>query len=200
MHDKRKSDTQRHILLAFYTDEKRAEQSLRKALDRDFPLDRISILGKAHASGDDPLGVYYPSTGQRMKGWGKLGAFWGGLWGLLSGAAGMFLIPGFGPLIAAGPIVEALVGAIGGAGLAGGAMAGAAAVSKLGVAVHRMGVPEQDIQEVQARLSEGQYLLLLIVKQGQELAHWHEQLAETAPERLLDYPYMGLVEGLREAV
>jgi hypothetical protein len=200
MQDKQKIDAQRHILLAFYADEKHADQSLRKALDKDFPLDRISILGKVHASGDDPLGVYYPSTGERMKGWGKMGAFWGGLWGLLSGAAGMFLIPGFGPLIAAGPIVEALVGALGGAGLAGGAMAGAAAVSKLGVAVHRMGVPEKDIQEVQSRLGQGQYLLLLIVAQGQEREHWSEQLVKTGPERLLDYPYMGLAEGLREAV
>jgi hypothetical protein len=200
MQDKPQTDTHKHILLAFYGDEKRAEQSLRKAVEADFPLDRISILGKAHASGDDPLGVYYPSTGDRMKGWGKMGAFWGGLWGLLSGAAGMFLIPGFGPLIAAGPVVEALVGALGGAGLAGGAMAGAAVVSKLGVAVHRMGVPEQDLHEVQSMLEQGHYLLLLIVNRQQEREHWLDELAKTSPERLLDYPYVSLAEGLREAI
>jgi hypothetical protein len=200
MQDKPDKNTRRHILLAFYGDEKKADKALRKTLEEDFPMDRISILGKAHASGDDPLGVYYPSIGERMKGWGKQGAFWGGLWGLLSGAAGMFLIPGFGPLIAAGPIVEALVGALGGAGIAGGAMAGAAAVSRLGMAVHRMGVPEQDIQEVQFLLGEGHYLLLLIVDHDRELTHWRERLTKTAPERLLDYPYVGLVEGLHEAI
>jgi len=200
MQEKQQTDTHRQVLLAFYADEKRADETLRKAVDSDFPLDRVSILGKAQASGDDPLGVYYPNTGERMKGWGKMGAFWGGLWGLLSGAAGMFLIPGFGPLIAAGPIVEALVGALGGAGLAGGAMAGAAAVSKLGVAVHRMGVPEQDLHEVQALLEQGHYLLLLIVDQGQEREHWLAELAKTGPERLLDYPYVGLVEGIKESI
>jgi hypothetical protein len=138
------------------------------ALEQDFPTDRILIRGKAHASGDDTLEVYYPCTGERLKGLGKMG----GLWGLLSGAAG----------------------------LAGGAMSGAAAVSKLGVAVHRMGVPEQDLHEVQSLLDQGHYLLLLIVNREQEREHWLAELAKTSPERLLDYPYMSLIEGLREAI
>jgi hypothetical protein len=200
MNDKAAMDTSRRLLLGFYADEQKADFALRKALDEDFPLDRISILGKAGASGDDPLGVYYASTGGRMKGWGKMGAFWGGLWGLLSGAAGMFLIPGIGPLVAAGPIVEALVGAAGGASLGGGAMAGAAAVSKLGVAVHRMGVPEEDLQDLQSRLSEGQYLLLLILNQDIELAEWRDRLSRTQVLQMMDYPYVGFIEGMRESL
>lgn len=41
-----------------------------------------------------------------MKYWGKIGAFWGGLWGLLFGSA-MFAIPGLGPIpiLVAGPLV-----------------------------------------------------------------------------------------------
>ncbi len=63
------------------------------------------------SAGDDPLGIYYTGVGDRMKGWGALGAFCGALWGLLAGAAGMFVIPGLGgaevvdvfPLAAARP-------------------------------------------------------------------------------------------------
>jgi uncharacterized membrane protein len=35
-------------------------------------------------------------------------AFWGGFWGLLFGA-GLFLIPGLGPILVAGPLVAGLV-------------------------------------------------------------------------------------------
>ena len=42
-----------------------------------------------------------------MKFWGKLGAFWGGLWSLLFGSA-LFLIPGIGPVTA-----TAVIAAIG---------------------------------------------------------------------------------------
>ena len=35
-------------------------------------------------------------SGFDMKNWGKLGAFWGGLWALLFGSA-FFFIPGIGP-------------------------------------------------------------------------------------------------------
>ena len=54
-----------------------------------------------------------------MKGWGKTGAFWGGLWGMLFGSA-LFVIPGVGPLFAAGPLVAWIVGALEGAAVIGG--------------------------------------------------------------------------------
>lgn len=55
--------------------------------------------------------------------WGEQGAFWGSLWGLLSGGV-LFWVPGFGPLVATGRILAAVAGMIGGAALfgAGGAM------------------------------------------------------------------------------
>jgi hypothetical protein len=183
----------RRLLMAFYPDADRAGQALEALMRRDFPMDRASLLGQASSSGDDPLGVYYPSAGERMKGWGKMGAFWGGVWGLLTGAAGMFLVPGIGPLLAAGPVVEALVGAAGGAALTGGALAGAGALSQVGVAVHRMGVPQERIEETRGRLAQGEHLLLLIVGED-ELEPWREALGSTEPRPLWDFPYVGLRE------
>ena len=101
------------LLIALFDQESSAEKAVGTLVERDFPMDMLSVLGKGNASGDDPLGLYYPGVGERMKGWGAMGAFWGGLWGLLAGAAGMFFIPGLGPILAAGPIVEALAGALG---------------------------------------------------------------------------------------
>jgi hypothetical protein len=45
-----------------------------------------------------------------MKYWGKMGAFWSGLWGLLAGAA-FLIIPGVGPVVAAGPVTGWIIGA-----------------------------------------------------------------------------------------
>jgi hypothetical protein len=193
------AESGRRLLLACYHNENQAEAALRMALDREFPMDRISVLGSARSSGDDPLGIYYPGVGERMKGWGKMGAFWGGLWGLLTGAAGLFLVPGIGPLVAAGPVVEALAGAAGGAGVAGTAMAGAAALSQLGVAVHRMGVPEEAVDALQRFLSEGGYLLLLIVAEP-DLATWRARLGATDADGLQDYPYLGFSDAVHKAV
>jgi hypothetical protein len=199
MNDQTTHDTNRHVILAFYPDQERARKALDSLIDRDFPLDRISLLGKATGSGDDPLGVYYPTPAERMRAWGGMGAFWGGLWGLLTGAAGMFLIPGVGPVMAAGPIVEALVSGAAGAGIGAGVMAGGAAASQLTVAAHRMGVPEDRLEETQRLLDENHTLMLLIVG-SDETGRWRDALAPTDPDPFWDYPYLGLVEGLGEAV
>ena len=76
--------------------------------------------------------VGYYTTGDRMKHWGGLGAFWGGLWGLLFGA-GLFLIPGIGPVLVAGPILAALVGALESALVVGGLSALTAGLVSLGI-------------------------------------------------------------------
>ena len=64
-------------------------------------MQKLSIVGKDYQTEEEVVGYY--TTGDRMKAWGKTGAFWGGLWGLLFGSA-FFLIPGIGPLLAAGPL------------------------------------------------------------------------------------------------
>ena len=124
-------------------------------------MDQISLLSRAGGAGDDMLGVTYHDTGERMKAWGKQGAFWGAIWGLLAGASGMFVLPGLGPLLVAGPIVEALGAAIAGAAVAGGTMAGAAAVSHLASALHRMGIPEAELAQIEAAIHAGQYVVIL---------------------------------------
>ena len=46
--------------------------------------------------------------------WGEHGAFWGALWGMLTGGV-LLWVPGFGPLVASGHILAALAGMLEGA-------------------------------------------------------------------------------------
>ena len=54
-------------------------------------MQKLSILAKDFQSQENVVGFY--NAGDRMKTWGKFGAIWGGIWGMLFGT-GVFLIPG----------------------------------------------------------------------------------------------------------
>ena len=96
-----------------------------------YDLKKLAIVGKDYHS-EEHVGGYY-STGERMKYWGKLGAFWGSLWGLLFGAA-FFAIPGVGAVIVAGSLVGWIVGTLEKAAAVGG-------LSALGAGFVSIGIP-----------------------------------------------------------
>ena len=91
-----------NAVVAIYGTHAGAEQGV-KALQRaGIDMRTLSIVGKdAHT--DEAVVGYYNNC-ERMKYWGKSGAFWGGFWGLLFGSA-FFAIPGIGPVLVAGPLV-----------------------------------------------------------------------------------------------
>jgi hypothetical protein len=95
-------------------------------------MKKLSIIGKDYSTEEGVVGFY--NAGDRMKAWGKTGAFWGGLWGMLFGSA-LFVIPGVGPLFAAGPLVAWIVGALEGAAVGGG-------MSALGAGLYSVGIPK----------------------------------------------------------
>ena len=47
--------------------------------------DLTKCIGRDYHTDENVIGYY--NAGDRMKYWGKLGAFWGGFWGLLFGSA-----------------------------------------------------------------------------------------------------------------
>jgi len=155
------SDSHSALLAAIFDSEDKAIKAVEKLIDEDFPADRISLLRHSGGLGDDSLGIAFSSTGERMKVWGEHGAFWGALWGLLAGASGLFVAPGVGALMAAGPIVEALGGALTGAALTGGAMAGAAALTQLGQALRHFGIPEASLERLHQAIENGKIVVLL---------------------------------------
>jgi uncharacterized membrane protein len=183
-----KASSNEQALLAIFDDEEKAEAVVRELIENDFPMDMISLLGKAQKSGDDPLGIYHTNVRERAKGWGEMGAFWGGVWGLLTGAAGMFLVPGLGAILVAGPVVHAIAGAVVGAGVGGGVLAGAAAVSQLTVAMHRLGVPEDKLEDLHEAVKRGEYVVLLRVSLT-DANRWDRTLANAGARDTMLFPY-----------
>ena len=100
--------TQENAVVAIYHTHTDAEAAVRELQKAGYDMRKLSIVGKDYHTDEHVTGYY--STGDRMKYWGKLGAFWGGIWGLLFGTA-FFAIPGLGPIVAAGPVVAWIVGA-----------------------------------------------------------------------------------------
>ena len=139
-----------NAVVAIYNTHTEAEEAV-KALQRSgFDMTQLSIVGKDYHTEDHVVGYY--STGDRMRAWGRMGAFWGGLWGLLFGAA-FFMIPGIGPVVIAGPLVSWIVGALEGAAVVGG-------VSALGAGLASMGIPRDSVLKYETALKADKFLLV----------------------------------------
>jgi hypothetical protein len=138
-------------VVAVYPTHTEADQAV-KELQRDgVDMNKLSIVGKGYHTDEHAVGYY--NSGDRMKYWGKAGAFWGGFWGLLFGSA-FFMIPGLGPILAAGPVVAWIVGALESAVVVGG-------VSALGAGLYSIGIPKDSIVKYEAALKTDQFLLIV---------------------------------------
>lgn len=137
-------------IISVFDSKEKAEEVIRKVQAAGVDMKTLSIIGKGYHTEQHPIGFY--TTADRMKSWGGTGAFWGSIWGLLFGAA-FFWMPGFGPLLVAGPFVNILLGAVEGAALVGG-------ISVLGAALASIGVPKNSIIRYETDLKADKYLLI----------------------------------------
>ncbi len=160
-----------------------AEKAVKELKDGGFDIKKLSIIGSDYHSEENVVGFY--NTGDRMMYWGKTGAFWGGLWGLLFGSA-FFLIPGLGPILAAGPVVTWIIAALEGAVVVGG-------VSALGAGLFSLGIPKDSILKYEASVKAGKFLLIahgtadevqharnILHTSGAEQINLHQPTAEPA--------------------
>src|SRR5579863_4051372 len=131
-----------NAVVAVFDSHDQAEAAVRDLQRGGFDMKKLSIVGKDYHSEEHVAGYY--NTGDRMKSWGKFGAFWGGLWGLLVGAA-FFFVPGIGPVLVAGPAVAWIVGALEGAVVVGG-------LSTIGAALYSIGIPKDSIVKYEVAL------------------------------------------------
>jgi hypothetical protein len=130
-----------------HTDADRAVQELQRG---GVDMHKLSIVGKGYHTDEQVVGYY--NTGDRMKYWGKVGAFWGGFWGLLFGSA-LFMIPGLGPILVAGPLVAWIV-----AGLEGAVEVGA--LGALGAGLVSIGIPKNSVVKYETALKTDQFLVI----------------------------------------
>ena len=72
-------------VVAIYATHAQAEEAVKELQRSGFDMKKMSIVGKDYHTDEQVVGYY--NTGDRMKYWGKQGAFWGGIWGMLFGAA-----------------------------------------------------------------------------------------------------------------
>lgn len=160
-------------VIAVYDSHSQAEGALKELQRAGYDMKRLSIVGKDYHTEEHAVGYY--NAGDRMKRWGKSGAFWGGFWGLLFGSA-FFAMPGIGPVLVAGPLVSGIVGAAEGAVLAGG-------LSALGAGLYSIGVPKDSIVEYEAAIKADKFLLLAHGNAG-ELAKARRIMEATQPAAL----------------
>lgn len=127
-----------------------AEASIKELQQAGFDMKKLSIVGRDFHTEEQVIGYY--NAGDRMKVWGKLGAFWGGFWGLLFGSA-MFVIPGLGPLVVFGPLVSWMVGALEGAVVVGG-------LGALAAALYSLGIPHDSCLQYETAVKSNQFLVV----------------------------------------
>jgi hypothetical protein len=141
----------KNSVVAIYEKHTGAEEAVKLLQEAGFDMKKLSIVGKGYHSEENVVGYY--TSGDRMKVWGSNGAFWGGIWGLLFGSA-FFVIPGIGPLIAAGPMVALVVGILEGAAVGGG-------LSAIGAGLYSIGIPKNSIVQYETSLKAGKFMLVL---------------------------------------
>ena len=137
-------------VIGVYNTMSEAEEAVRMLDKGNFPIKQVSIVAQDMQSEKEVHG--YVTTGDVAKSGAGTGAWVGGIFGLLFGAAFIW-VPGFGPLIAAGPFSAMLLSGVEGV------MAGEAGGGLLGVLVG-WGVSKQHILKYEEHLKGGKYLLM----------------------------------------
>ena len=140
----------RNSVVAIFSQHSAAENALQELKNTGFDIEHLSIIGRAHPTEQNIVGFHNP--GDRMEYWGKLGAFWGGIWGLLVGAA-VLIIPAIGPVVIAGSAVTLIVAALEGAIAVGG-------LSALGAGLFSLGIPKDSVIKYETSVKAGKFVLI----------------------------------------
>jgi hypothetical protein len=165
--------TLENTAVAVYDTHTQAEEAIQELQRGGFDMKKLSIVGKDYHTEEHAVGYY--NTGERMKHWGRFGAFWGGVWGLLIGAA-FFAIPGIGPVLVGGSLVTAIVGALEGAVVIGG-------VTAIGAGLLSLGIPKDSLIKYEVALKADKFL---VVAHGtaEEVARAKNIIATTRPSEV----------------
>src|SRR5271166_1481239 len=142
--------TEPNAVIAVFADHQAAEDAVKKLADAGIDMKHLSVVGKGYHSEEKVVGFY--NAGDRIKFWGKRGAFWGGLWGWLLG--GVFLtIPVVGHVMVLGYLAAAVIAAIQSAVVVGG-------LSALGAALYSIGIPRDSVVAYEAAVKADGFLVM----------------------------------------
>ena len=160
-------------VIAVFADHPEAEGAVKKLASAGFEMKNLSVVGKGFHSEEKVVGFY--NTGDRVKFWGKRGAFWGGLWGLFFG--GLFLtIPIVGHVIILGYIAATVISGVESAVMVGG-------LSALGAALYSIGMPKDSVIQYEAAVKADGFLVMAHGT-AEEMARAKAILSTLNPSRL----------------
>jgi len=160
-------------VVAVFDDHKDAEAAVRKLANAGIEMKHLSVVGKGYHTDEKVVRFY--NTGDRVKFWGKNGAFWGGLWGWLFG--GLFMtIPVVGHVVVLGYLAAMAVSAIEGAIVVGG-------LSALGAALYSSGIPKNSVLAYETAVKADKFLVLARGP-AEELARAKEILGTSGASRV----------------
>jgi hypothetical protein len=171
--DKKTMMTENNAVVAIYKSHPEAEAAIKELQQAGFDMKKLSIVGRDYHTDEHVVGYY--TTSDRMKYWGGVGAFWGWIWGCLFGSA-LFIIPGVGPLLLAGPVVGWLVGALGEAVVVGG-------LSALGAALFSQGIPKNSVLKYETAVKSGKFVIIAH-STAREATRARDIISGTNPEAL----------------
>lgn len=167
------------IAVAIYDQHTQAEDAVGALQRAGFDMKKISIIGKDYQSEEHVIG--FLNAGDRAKIFGKYGAFWGGLMGMLFGSALMF-VPILGHVIILGPLAAMLFSGLQGAVVAGG-------VGALAGALMSIGIPKDSVLRYETALKANKFLLM-VHGDKREISHAQDVLSSTGLSTFEHHPAM----------
>ena len=138
-------------LFAIYDNHDDTAWAVEKLLQAGVNKFHITVLGKGYQEEYDKF--EFNKENEDALFWGENGAFWGALWGFLLGGLVVF-IPGFGPMVATGPLIGSLTGLVGGAATVG-------ALSALAAWLKDRGLTEEEAKHYEDMLKEGKNIIIV---------------------------------------
>lgn len=166
-------DAERIAVIAVFADHQAVETAVKKLADAGIEMKHLSVVGKGYHTDEKVVGFY--NAGNRIKFWGKRGAFWGGLWGWLFGGVFMF-VPVVGHVVVLGYLATVVISAIEGAVVVGG-------LSALGAALYSSGIPKDSVVAYETAIKAHQFLVMAHGPAG-EMARAKGILSTLDPSRV----------------
>jgi hypothetical protein len=158
-------------VVALFDDHVAAESAVKKLNAAGFDIKNLSVVGKGYHTEEKVVGFY--NAGDRIKFWGKRGAFWGGLWGLFVG--GLFVtVPVLGQVVVLGYLATMAIGVLETAAVVGG-------LSALSAALYGIGIPKDSVIAYETALKADGFM---VVAHGtaEEMARAKAVLGTTGPK------------------
>jgi hypothetical protein len=140
--------------VAVYDSHEDAEAAIRRLTKAGFDIKKLSIIGREPHIEEHAVGFY--NAGERAKQWGKRGAFWGTIVGILF--APIFVwIPGIGFVMIGGFMTSIILGLLQGALVGAAAGGGGTAIV---AALRSLGIPKDSIIRYEKSIEANKFVLI----------------------------------------